>query len=149
MNSNGPLVSGDALNSLWMYINHNRHKGLKLHPSLTFMFNKKWRYGVGAFTTVNLVANTVVAQIPKSCILSVRTVSNPMLRDLLQSRNLGGLVGLTIAYIYESCQGKSSPFYDYISCFTYPDIPKLWKSDEKALLKGTDLEASDALSTVP
>lgn len=144
----GPSPQLSGLTHLWNFINTNRHKGLWIHPSLTFIFSERYKFGVGAFSTVDLTENTIVVKIPKSCVLSVRNLDSMVLQDILLCGDFEGLVGLTVAYIYESCKGERSPFYGYLTCFTYPDVPLMWKQEETELLKGSEVEAKGGLSPV-
>ena len=80
--------------------------------------------------------------------LSVRTVSSKALEEAIQAEKLTGVEGLAIAYIYESCKEKQSFFYGYLSTFTVPDVPMLWRDEEKLLLRGTEIEAYGLLEMV-
>ena len=139
----------DGLSEFNKWVEQHRFHGLQLHSSLAFMHNDQWKYGVGAhFTGHTLPKGTVVARIPKSFILSIRTVSSRKLRTALDLDNMTGIVGLTIAYLYESSMRENSPFHGYLSCFSFPDVPRLWGDNEKRLLKSTEIERSGGLSTV-
>lgn len=145
----GPRVPTEPFSDFDNWLFSHKFDGLYLHSSLSPIHNPLWTYGLGAHTTRDLTAGTVVARIPKQCMLSVRTVSNDVLRDALQSEeDVQGIVGLTIAYIYENCKLEESPFHGYLTSFQFPDVPRFWRADEKLLLKGTEIAFSGDLETV-
>lgn len=142
-----PLQGGLTEFNKWL--EERRFQGLYLHPCLTFIHHPRWQYGIGAYFAGNrLTDGTVVARIPKEFILSVRTTSSHNLRTALELENIKGILGLSIAYIYESCRKKESPFYGYLSCFACPDVPRLWTDDQRDLLAGTEIDADAGLSLV-
>lgn len=142
-----PLPGGLAEFNKWL--EERRFQGLYLHPCLAIIHHPRWQYGIGAYMVGNLLTDgTVVARIPKEFILSIRTTSSHNLRAALELESIKGILGLTIAYIYESCRTKESPFYGYLSCFTCPDVPRLWTDDQRVLLSGTEIDAQTGLSMV-
>jgi hypothetical protein len=140
--------SGTKYRFLTGWLRERERDGIYLHPSLSLLYNPEWKYGIGAATTVALEKGTVVARIPKSLILSPRTVTNHLLRDILVARDMTGIVGLTIAYIFEVCRMEDSPFGGYLVTMTFPKVPRAWRREEKEILKGTEVDYSDALSLV-
>jgi len=142
-----PLQSNLKDFNKWLI--QNKNHGLFIHSSLALIYNPRWQWGFGAhFAGKSLTPGTVVARTSKQCMLSVRTVSSKALQEAIQAEELTGVEGLTIAYIYESCKGKQSFFYGYLSTFTLPDVPMLWKDEEKLLLKGTEIESYGLLEMV-
>lgn len=147
----GPLRVQPLANDLkpfTTWLTERKSQGLFLHPSLAFIHNPRWQYGVGAYTTSDLKAGTTVVKVPKQFILSARTVSNYALRKLLQTDEFPRIIALTIAYVYESHKNEESPFHGYLSSFSLPDVPKLWKEEEQLWLRGTEIDACDGLSLV-
>jgi hypothetical protein len=147
----GPLrvqPSPGDLKHFTTWLTERKSQGLYLHPSLAFIHNPRWQYGVGAYTTTDLKAGTTVVKVPKQFILSVRTVSNYILRKLLQTDEFPRIIGLTIAYVYESSKKEESPFHGYLSSFSLPDVPKLWNEEEKRWLDGTEIATCGELSLV-
>jgi len=131
----------------WLF--NRKYEGFYLHPSLAFMYLPKIEgYGVGIWAPLDLSEGEVVAKIPKSWILSVRTVSNEELKIALVKHYFVNMIGLTIAYIYESGRKNQSPFYGYLTCFSVPDVPRLWSDHERALLEGTDIDILGGASLV-
>jgi hypothetical protein len=141
-----PLKDGLAQFIAWLL--DRKYQGIYLHPSLTFIHNPRFQFGIGALTTAGLKQDTIIVKVPKKFILTIRTMSNEVLSTALLNNNLKGAVGLTIAYLYESCLRGQSPFYGYLTCFSLPDVPKLWGPDEKQFMKGTEAAASGGMSTV-
>jgi len=138
----------------WLY---ERRMGFYLHPCLAFMYLPKIEgYGVGIWSPIDLPKGLVIAKISKDWILSVRTVGNEELRAALVKHDFVNMIGLTIVYIYESLQSHKSlyngrfkgRFYGYLTCFSVPDVPRLWSDDEKGLLGGTDIDILRGASLV-
>jgi hypothetical protein len=140
--------SGTKYRFLTGWLKARVKNGIYLHPSLSLLYNPEWKYGIGAATTISLEKGTVVARIPKDIILSPRTVTNQLLREVLAARELTGILGLTIAYIFEICKMEESHFGGYLATLTFPKVPRTWRNEEKEILKGTEVDYSDALSLV-
>jgi hypothetical protein len=134
--------------NLWNWIIDSESGGIYLHPSLTIMYNPAWKYGIGAASTVGLQKDTVVARIPKSHILSIRTCTHDLLRHVLGFVKFDGIVGLTLAYMYESTRKEQSHFAPYLAMFNLPDVPRIWRERERAYLVGTEVAYTDTYSTV-
>jgi hypothetical protein len=131
------------------WIAERKTKGIFFHPSLAWISSAKmFGHGVGAFTTINLKAGTTILKVPKTLILSVRTVSNQTVRSILSGENFRNVIGLAIAYLHETCKGEESPFFGYLSCFTLPDVPRLWPDEDKLLLRGTQIQCDKKLDLV-
>lgn len=81
--------------------------------------------------------NEIVARIPKNAVLSTKTTA---IADILEEYEIVGLLGLTLALMFEKSRGLESPWYEYI--ITLPervDIPLLWTAKEISWLDGTEL----------
>jgi hypothetical protein len=121
------------------WLKSKQARGLKVHPALAIAFNKYQRYGIAAYVPSGLKKGDVLLDVPHSFILSTRTVSDPMVSRILSTQEFRNMIGLTIAYIYESCKRRNSPFYGYLTSFTCPNVPLFWTTEDQALLKGTDI----------
>lgn len=96
--------------------------------------------GSGVFALRDLEPETVIYTIAKSHVLSPATCG---IADILREHNISGIHGLAVAYLFEKCQGNSSPWLEYLDTISAPDIvplPQVWPKEDKALLKGSDLE---------
>lgn len=123
------------------WITDNFKKGLWMHNSLCWLYNEQWDFGLGAPHTSGLTEETIIVKVPKSLILTPRSVSHPELRKILmESMHLDAMCKLALAYIFESCMREDSPFFHYLSYITFPDVPRLWKDDELEMLRGTEFE---------
>jgi hypothetical protein len=130
----------------WLY---ERRMGFYLHPCLAFMYLPKIEgYGVGIWSPIDLPKGLIIAKISRDWILSVRTVDNEELRAALVKHDFVNMIGLTIVYIYESLKSHQGRFYGYLTCFSVPDVPRLWSDDEKGLLEGTDIDILRGASLV-
>lgn len=77
----------------------------------------------------------VIAKIPKDIVLSIR---NTAIANVLQQYEVGGLLGLALALMFENAQGTASPWYEYLSSLPEKvDIPLLWLQID--CLDGTEL----------
>jgi hypothetical protein len=136
-----PFGVDPAKNLFHAWITERSTKGLFVHESLAFIYNRNWEHGIGAFMTEGLKDQTTIVKIPKIFTLSQRTVSNEALRTILtENTELDAMCKLAIAYIFESCKGEESPFYGYLSIITLPDVPRLWGETEYHFLKGSGAE---------
>jgi hypothetical protein len=82
----------------------------------------------------------VVARIPKNVVLSVK---NTAIADVLQEYEIAGLLGLTLAVMFEQAKGQASPWFEYlISLPEKVDIPLLWDANQIHFLDGTELGES-------
>jgi hypothetical protein len=132
----------DALNWIW---DARDQYGLYIHPSLAFIHNKTSGYAVATATTKPLKKGTVVARIPKSCIMSPRTTHVP-LRAVLETVDWPAIVKLALVFLYEFWLKKASRFAGYNMLFcdedgglVVPDVPRLWSQENRAYLAGTEI----------
>ena len=130
----------EGFNRFASWIQLCRPQGVYLDERLVFAHNPKWGNGIAALSPWCIEERTVVVKMPKSHCLTTRTVSSPELRDLLEHPDFDPVTGLTIAYIYECLLDRGSGWYGYLSCMSLPDVPRLWEDEEKAWLKGTEVE---------
>jgi hypothetical protein len=94
--------------------------------------------GVGVFALTDLPADTVLLQVPKTEVLSPSTCG---IANLLEIAGLDGMIGLTVAYIFEKCQGKASPWFEYLETIEKTDqLPRFWSDQEKARFTGTEID---------
>ena len=64
--------------------------------------------GFGVFACQDIAEGAVLATIPKTAVLSVKTSGA---RDVLREARLGGGLGLVVAVMYERAMGARSPWY--------------------------------------
>jgi hypothetical protein len=135
-----------SLFTLW--IQQHASDGVFLHPSLCFVQNSAYGFGVACHEFMALRKGTVIARIPKKFILSVRTVSNPELRNLLRQKDLVDVIGLSIAYLYECSLGPQSQFFEYLLSFAVCPSPQIWDENIQRLLSRCEYFRSPAWRTV-
>ncbi|CAL1381147.1 unnamed protein product [Linum trigynum] len=94
--------------------------------------------GVSVKAVRDLREGEAVAAIPKAACL---TVKNSGASELIESADLGGFLGLSVALMYEKGLGESSPWAGYLQLLPESEcIPLLWTLDEvDRLLQGTEL----------
>ena len=133
----------DALD--WIWEARDQH-GLYIHPCLAFIHNRASGYGIASGTGTRLKEGTVVARIPKTCIMSPRTTHVP-LRAILETVEWPAIVKLALVFLYEFWLKKASRFAGYNAIFygkegelVVPDVPRLWSNEDKTYLAGTEIE---------
>jgi hypothetical protein len=102
--------------------------------------------GIGVFANKKIDKNSVLLSVPKDCVLSPATCG---ISNLLEEHEIDGMIGLTVAYMFEKSQGTSSPWYSFLESFDYEpspmSLPRFWTEQEQEWLKGTELEAIGGL----
>ncbi|KAM9964982.1 hypothetical protein ACTFIW_004779 [Dictyostelium discoideum] len=94
--------------------------------------------GLGVISLKELKVDDIVAKIPKSIILSIHTSS---ISNILEKYKIENNIGTSIALIHEASLGEKSKWYGYISSLPRKvDVPILWDSESRKLLKGTAIE---------
>jgi hypothetical protein len=146
-----PVRKLDALDWIW---DARDQYGLYIHPSLAFIHNETSGYAVATATTKLLKKGTVVARIPKSCIMSPRTTHVP-LRAVLETVDWPAIVKLALVFLYEFRLKKASRFAGYNMLFcdedgglVVPDVPRLWSHEDKTYLGGTEIADRNGNSDV-
>ena len=129
----------------WIWEARDQH-GLYIHPFLAFIHNGTSGYGIASATGTRLKEGSVVARIPKTCIMSPRTTYVP-LRAVLTTVDWPAIVKLALVFLYEFWLKKASRFAGYNAIFcgkegelVVPDVPRLWKHEDKVYLAGTEIE---------
>lgn len=126
-------------------IEHLEH-GLFVHPNVMPVMIPQFGYAITSLTDEVIKEGSIITQTPRRCVLSPRNVSSPELAQVFASDEYGEqdftpIVKLTLAYIYECCQDKNSPWYGYLTSLCVPDSPFFWDLDELELLFGTQTYA--------
>ncbi|ANB15957.1 Rkm3p [Sugiyamaella lignohabitans] len=100
--------------------------------------------GVGVFSTADIAEGDVVLRVPKDCVLSPVTCG---IANLLDEHELDGMIGLTIAYMFEKSQGEKSPWFGFLKTIRPPDhdLPRFWPEADRQLLKGTEMDKMGGL----
>jgi hypothetical protein len=138
-----PLSKSKTI-SFEQWILDHRADGMWLHPSLGWHRSRAYGGGINSIDTLNLDKGTVVAKIPKSLILSRRTVTNSVFRDfVLPHLHEPPIVVLAIAYLHELTKKRESHFYPYLDSLPVPNVPWTWTAEERELLKGTEVESTE------
>ena len=132
-----PLPDGQDTFLNWLK-NQIENASIIMDPTLKIGSNLRRGWGVMTGRFGGNVKGTPIVRIPKALILSTRTVSNATVKEALRHPEFNGVMGLTIAYLYENLKGEDSPFYAYLTSVSLPDVPMLWGT-EMSLLKGTHL----------
>lgn len=94
--------------------------------------------GISVVALCDLKEGDVVATIPKSACLTVKTSGA---RKIIESVDLGGSLGLAVAVMYERSLGEDSPWAGYLQLLPEEEcLPFVWSVDElDSLLCGTEL----------
>ncbi len=124
------------------WIEEHLSHGMFIHPNVMPVIIPQFGYAICSLTEEVIKEGSIITQTPKRCILSPRNVSSPELAQILVSDEYAEkentpLVKLTLAYIYECCQDKNSPWYGYLTSLCVPDSPFFWEPEERELLLGT------------
>lgn len=104
--------------------------------------------GVGIFAKKDISEDTIIVKIPKTAIF---TAKNCTISNLLDDKDIDGIMGIHLAVLYELFvfKGEKSHWFDYLS-FIFEDVlkhnsetkdlylpPGYWSQQEKDYLKGT------------
>ncbi|CAL1381145.1 unnamed protein product [Linum trigynum] len=94
--------------------------------------------GISVKVVRDLKEDEAVAAIPKAACL---TIKNSQACELIESMDLGGILGLSVALMYEKGLGESSPLAGYLQLLTESEcVHLLWKLDEvDRFLQDTEL----------
>jgi SET domain-containing protein 6 len=85
----------------------------------------------------DLKVGTTLCVIPKDSILSVK---NTAIADLLEQEQLGGMLALAVAVLYEFSIGMESPWFGYLHRLKgRENIPLFWSQEQARYLQGTDV----------
>ncbi|CAA7060483.1 unnamed protein product [Microthlaspi erraticum] len=94
--------------------------------------------GVSVRAFVDLKEGDVVANISKPACLTIKTSAA---RGMIESADLDGSLGLSVALMYERSLGEESPWSGYLQILPFQeDLPLVWSIDDfDSLLSGTEL----------
>ncbi|CAL9131133.1 unnamed protein product [Musa textilis] len=94
--------------------------------------------GISVRAVCDLTEGDLVATIPKSACLTVRTSGA---RDMIESAGLAGFLGLVVALMYERSRGPASPWQGYLQLLPEREcVPLVWSLQEvDTFLSGTEL----------
>ncbi|KFK34902.1 hypothetical protein AALP_AA5G208400 [Arabis alpina] len=94
--------------------------------------------GVSVRAFCDLSEGDVVAHISKTACLTIKTSGA---REIIESADLDGSLGLSVALMYERSLGEESPWSGYLQILPIQeDLPLVWSlSDLDSLLSGTEL----------
>lgn len=94
---------------------------------------------ISVFSLCDLQEGDLVATIPKSACLTIRTCAA---RDAIETAGLAGCLGLAVALMYERALGPVSQWYRYFRVLPEREcVPLVWSDEEvESLLAGTELD---------
>jgi len=94
--------------------------------------------GVSVRAFCDLKEGDVVANISKTACLTIKTSGA---REMIESADLDGSLGLSVALMYERSLGEESPWAGYLQILPIQeDLPLVWSlEDLDSLLSGTEL----------
>ncbi|KAJ3320412.1 hypothetical protein HDV06_005335 [Boothiomyces sp. JEL0866] len=96
--------------------------------------------GFSVRATEDLEEGIKVCSIPKESVLSIR---NTACADILEENELGGVLGLAIAIMFEASLGEKSPWYNYLQSIpAFENVPCFWSDKDKSFLASTDVGKS-------
>ncbi|KAL1191494.1 Ribulose-1,5 bisphosphate carboxylase/oxygenase large subunit N-methyltransferase [Cardamine amara subsp. amara] len=95
-------------------------------------------YGVSVRAFCDLKEGDVVATISKTACLTIKTSGAC---EIIESADLDGSLGLSVAVMYERSLGEESPWAGYLQILPIQeDLPLVWSLDDlDSLLSGTEL----------
>jgi hypothetical protein len=129
------IYNKDPLLGLFdLFLQRYVSEGVYLHPSLHFIQTPESGFGIACRESISLTKNTVIARIPKKFILSVRAVSNLILRKTLLEQGMLDVIGLSISYLYECSLRSRSPWYPYLNSFAACCVPLAWEENARELV---------------
>lgn len=113
-----------------------RSQGLEYSDALDFKDDPE--QGISVIALGDLKEGDLVATIPKSACLSVKTSGAS---NIIESTGLGGSLGLAFALMYEKSLGEDSPWAGYLQLLPHQEcVPCVWSLEEvDSLLSGTEL----------
>ena len=121
------------------WLDERKYAGIYVHPGITFAIHPDFGFFVASFNPTGLDEGTVVARIPKTYVMSTRTVSNPAMTEAILSADFNRLIRLTVAFMYELSLQEDSGFFGYFQSINIPDVPRLWSDEDRRLLEGTEI----------
>ncbi|RWW50181.1 hypothetical protein BHE74_00043584 [Ensete ventricosum] len=94
--------------------------------------------GISVRAVCDLTEGDLVATIPKSACLTIRTSGA---RDMIESAGLAGYLGLVVALMFERSRGPASPWQGYLQLLPEREcVPLVWSLQEvDTFLSGTEL----------
>lgn len=104
----------------------------------------KWG-GLGVFTTIDLEPGEVLLRVPKDAVFSA---SNSSIANLLLEEEIDGMLGLNLAFIYETVVfGERSHWHRYLKSIKIQNStgelylpPSCWAENDKSQLRRTCLD---------
>ncbi|XP_074576984.1 uncharacterized protein LOC141833437 isoform X1 [Curcuma longa] len=112
--------------------------GLVCSDALEIVDDGCFGEGISVRAVCDLKEGDLVATIPKSACLTIQTSGA---REMIESADLAGTLGLAVAVMYERSLGPASPWHGYLQLL--PDrecVPLVWSLQEvDAFLSGTEL----------
>lgn len=112
--------------------------GIEYSNSLQLCIDEGSVSGIGVRAVVDLKEGDIIATIPKKACLTIRTSAAG---HMIEEAELGGALGLAVAFMYERSKGTNSPWYAYLQLLPHQEcVPLVWTVDEvDTLLAGTEL----------
>ncbi|ORY84469.1 hypothetical protein BCR37DRAFT_397841 [Protomyces lactucae-debilis] len=124
------------LNKFKSWLKHP-DQGIHIHPSLDIRQHAV-KEGYGVFARKRIQQDEIVMRVPKKCLLSPQTCA---IANLLVSSDLGDMVAVCLAFLYEKYLGPESPWHAYIAMMPEKvPISKLWTESQRHLLRGTEVQ---------
>ncbi|KAK8716400.1 hypothetical protein V6N13_043709 [Hibiscus sabdariffa] len=113
-------------------------KAQGIEYSNTLEFTDCPEQGISVRASADLHEGAVVAKIPKTACLTINTSGA---REMIESAGLGGLLGLSVALMYEKSLAEASPWAGYLQLLPPQEcLPLVWTLGEvDCLLSGTEL----------
>ncbi|KAJ1703294.1 hypothetical protein LUZ63_003073 [Rhynchospora breviuscula] len=115
-----------------------RSNGVECSDALSLVDDPSTK-SISVFSLCDLREGDLVATIPKSACLTIRTCGA---REAIEAAGLAGSLGLAVAVMYERALGPSSQWHDYFGVLPEREcVPLVWSDEElESLLAGTELD---------
>ncbi|XP_078182167.1 SET domain-containing protein [Carex rostrata] len=115
-----------------------RSNGVECSDALALVDDPSTK-SISVLSISDLSEGDLVATIPKSACLTMLTCGA---REVIETAGLAGVLGLTVALMYERALGPASQWYDYFGVLPEREcVPLVWSDEEvESLLAGTELD---------
>ena len=132
-----------------------KKQGIWIHPEIEIRPAKVGaepdgcgsRYSIFAKSAIS--NDTVILRVPKRSILCLRTSFKPNCANKLIKNGVSGVLGVCLAYMYETSLGDESWCAPYLAVLPErEEQPRFWNETEKNILRGTEVDLGSGLDMV-
>ncbi|OLL21860.1 Ribosomal lysine N-methyltransferase 3 [Neolecta irregularis DAH-3] len=131
----------DHDSTLSKFISWLQRNKIFIHPQIKLVQDDENNKRISVYATVTPPElNQIILKIPKSLVLCPRNSDIAYLLDSFKIKK--EIVRLCLTFMYEKARGRESFWSEYVDVLPdFERIPRLWRDQEKELLKGTEVAA--------